>query len=230
MLKLLVFDLDGTLADTRKDLAISVNQALEGVGRSPLPLETVIAFLGDGARNLVTRSLEAAGDGSASHLEIEATLEGFLEHYRGQCLQATQAYPGTEAALRALASYRKAVLSNKPGIPARTIIDGLGLAPHFVQLIGGDNPLGLKPDPSALRALMEEEKVLPEETLMIGDGVQDLRTARRAGTRFLGFLNGMADRQAMLAEHPQATYASMDDLPKAVAAIAAIAQGAGARA
>lgn len=227
MLKLLVFDLDGTLADTRKDLAISVNEALERVGRSPLPLETVIAFLGDGARNLVTRSLEAAGDGSASNSEIDATLEAFLEHYRGQCLQATRAYPGTETALASLSGYRKAVLTNKPGIPARKIVDGLGLAPHFAHLVGGDNPLGLKPDPSALRALMEAEKVSPQETLMIGDGMQDLRTARRAGTRFLGFLNGMADRRAMLAGNPEATYASMDELAKA---IAAMAPGAGTRA
>lgn len=227
MLKLLVFDLDGTLADTRKDLAASVNAALESGGRSPLPLETVIAFLGDGARNLVSRSIMAAGDGSASYAEIEGTLEAFLEHYRGQCLQATQAYPGTVAALTALAGYRKAVLTNKPGIPARKIIDGLGLAPHFAHLVGGDNPLGLKPDPSALRALMEAEQAAPEETLVIGDGVQDLRTARRAGALFLGFLNGMADREAMLAEKPQATYAAMADLPKAIAALAG---GTGARA
>lgn len=220
MLKLLVFDLDGTLADTRTDLAVSVNAALARVGRTPLPLETVIAFLGDGARNLVTRSLMAAGDGSASGSEIEATLEAFLEHYRGQCLEATMEYPGTSAALASLAGYRKAVLTNKPGIPARRIIDGLGLAPHFAHLVGGDNPLGLKPDPSALRALMEAEKVSPEETVMIGDGVQDLFTARRAGTLFLGFLNGMADRGAMLAGKPKATYASMAELPAAIAALA----------
>lgn len=206
--------------DTRKDLATSVNAALAQVGRTPLPLETVIAFLGDGARNLVTRSLEAAGDGSASGLEIEAALEGFLEHYRTQCLVATLPYPGTETALAALSGYRKAVLTNKPGIPARKIIDGLGLAPHFLQVVGGDNPMGLKPDPSALRSIMEAEKVAPGETLLIGDGVQDLRTARRAGTLFLGFLNGMADRHAMLAENPLATYTSMTELPAAIAALA----------
>ena len=97
MLKLLVFDLDGTLADTRLDLAESVNAALARVGRSPLPIATVVSFVGDGARNLITRSLMASGDGRPDAAEIDATLEAFLAHYQDHCLGATRAYAGVDA-------------------------------------------------------------------------------------------------------------------------------------
>jgi AHBA synthesis associated protein len=93
----------------------------------------------------------------------------------------------------------------------------LGLAHRFAHVFGGDNPYGQKPEPAALRKLMELEGARPEETVMIGDGVQDLRAARRAGTRFLGFLNGMAPRAALLAEGPEATFAEMAGLALAIA-------------
>jgi phosphoglycolate phosphatase len=221
VLKLLVFDLDGTLADTRLDLAESVNAALARVGRSPLPIATVVSFVGDGARNLITRSLMASGDGRPDAAEIDATLEAFLAHYQDHCLGATRAYAGVDAALDRLSGYRKAVLTNKPGAPARKVLEGLGLARHFVHVFGGDNPYGQKPDPAALRKLMEMENARPGETAMIGDGVQDLRAARRASTRFLGFLSGMAPREALEAESPEATFAAMADLPAAVDALAA---------
>ncbi len=221
MIKLLVFDLDGTLADTRKDLAASVNAALSQLGSSPLPLESIIAFLGDGARNLLMRSIMAAGDGQASNAEIESGVEAFLEHYREHCLAETRAYPGLTESLGRLGRFRKAVLTNKHGEPARKILAGLGLAPHFTQVLGGDNPYGLKPDPEAMRKIMETEGVAPQETLLIGDGVQDLRTARRAGSHFLGFLGGMAPRAMMLAEHPEAVFEDMRGLVEAIAAVEA---------
>lgn len=230
MLKLLVFDLDGTLADTGSDLAVSVNQALSLVGHSPLPLDTLIGFLGDGAQTLITRSLMASGDGETSAGEIESALESFLEHYRDHCLGATKVYPGLIASLESLSGRRKAVLTNKPDEPARRILAGLGLAGHFVHVVGGDNPYGKKPDPTALKHIMEAEGVLPEETLMIGDGLQDLKVARRAGARFLGFTGGMAPQAALLRENPESVFQDMSALPKAVAALeAGIDQQPGSR-
>jgi phosphoglycolate phosphatase len=217
VLKLLVFDLDGTLADTSSDLAVSVNHALSQVGHSPLPLDTVVGFLGDGARTLITRSLMASGDGETSSGEIDSSLEAFLEHYRNHCLGATRAYAGAIASLETLSRHRKAVLTNKPDEPARRILAGLGMSGHFIRLVGGDNPHGKKPDPAALRQMMQAEGVLPEETLMIGDGLQDLRVARRAGAHFLGFTGGMAPREALLLEKPEAVFEVMSALPKAVA-------------
>lgn len=228
MLKLLVFDLDGTLADTRRDLAASVNAALAAIGRAPLPVETIVGFVGDGARNLLTRSLaaalEAEGNPPASATApatVDAALEAFLAHYREHCLIETRAYPGLAQALDRLSGYRKAVLTNKPGAPAARILKGLGMSGHFGHVFGGDNPFGQKPDPAALRKLMELESARPEETVMIGDGVQDLRAARRAGARFLGYLDGMGPPAALLAEGAEATFASMAELPAAVAALEA---------
>ena len=184
MLKLLVFDLDGTLADTRLDLAESVNAALARVGRSPLPIATVVSFVGDGARNLITRSLMASGDGRPDAAEIDATLEAFLAHYQDHCLGATRAYAGVDAALDRLSGYRKAVLTNKPGAPARKVLEGLGLARHFVHVFGGDNPYGQKPDPAALRKLMEMENARPGETAMIAGDF-----ATKAADVRIGFLD-----------------------------------------
>ena len=152
---------------------------------------------------------------------MDAALEAFLAHYREHCLIETRAYPGLAQALDRLSGYRKAVLTNKPGAPAVRILAGLGLAAHFGHVFGGDNPYGQKPDPAALRKLMELEGARPEETLMIGDGVQDLRAARRAGARFLGYLEGMGPPQALLAEGAEATFATMAELPAAMAALEA---------
>ncbi len=218
-LKLLVFDLDGTLADTRQDLALSVNHALGVVGYSSLPLETVIGFVGDGARNLLTRSLIASGgavEGNARSGEVDEALAAFLEHYRTHCLAETRTYTGVQESLLKLADYRKAVLTNKPSAPARAILEGLGLAAHFRTVLGGDNPYGQKPDPAGLRHIIETEGATPETTLMIGDGIQDLQAAKRAGTHFLGYLGGMGSPAALLAGNPEATFNDMYRLPKAI--------------
>ena len=229
MLKLLVFDLDGTLADTRHDLAMSVNYALTKVGRSTLPLETVVSFVGDGARSLITRGLEASGNGEADGAEIESALGVFLEHYRGHCLESTKAYPGVGESLENLSGYRMAVLTNKPEAPARRILAGLGLSRHFNKIMGGDNAFGPKPDPAALRHIMAVESADPGETAMIGDGLQDLRVSRRAGARFLGFLGGMGSPEALLAENPDAVFEDMRALPRAVAELEARTTTAGGR-
>ncbi|MEO7423636.1 MAG: HAD-IA family hydrolase [Fibrobacteria bacterium] len=219
MIKLLVFDLDGTLADTGKDLAASVNHAIAQAGHSPLPLGTVIDFLGDGARTLIARSLMASGDGNASGDEIDGALEAFLEYYRDHCLKDTRLYPGMLEALEQLPSLRKAVLTNKPDEPARKIIAGLGLAGHFARVVGGDNPFGKKPDPGALRQIMETERVSPQETIMIGDGLQDLLVAKRAGAHFLGFLSGLNPGKVLLRENPEFVLESMQALPRTLAGL-----------
>jgi 2-phosphoglycolate phosphatase len=229
VLKLLVFDLDGTLADTRHDLAASVNHALVRVGRSALPLETVVGFVGDGVRNLITRSLGASGDGETGGDEVDSTLAAFLEHYRSHCLESTKVYAGVPESLERLSGYRMAVLTNKPEEPARTVLAGLGLSRHFNLILGGDNAFGPKPDPAALRHIMASEAAEPGETAMIGDGLQDLRVSRRAGARFLGFLGGMGSPADLLAGNPDAVFEDMRALPDAVAELEARMTTAGGR-
>jgi phosphoglycolate phosphatase len=157
-------------------------------------------------------------------------LADFLSHYGEHCLERTAAYPGVAASLACLGGYRKAVLTNKPTTPARRILEGLGLASHFDLIVGGDNPHGKKPDPTALRWIMASLEAGPVNTAMIGDGVQDARAARAAGTSLIGFLNGIAPRDALLAEGPDASVESMEALPEAVAALERrLARGAEAR-
>lgn len=239
VLKLLVFDSDGTLADTRHDLALSVNHALRACGHAPLPLSAVIGFVGDGARNLIHRSLAAAGSptehaGEASlravpENEVDAALKLFMEHYGAHCLGETEAYPGVKASLDKLSGYAMAVLTNKPADPARTILAGLELAGHFRHILGGDNPHGRKPSPAGLKHIMSAEDAAPGETVLIGDGVQDMQAARGAGAHFLGFLGGMGSAEALRAGNPEAVFEDMNRLPEALAALEAKLTTAGDR-
>jgi phosphoglycolate phosphatase len=229
VLKLLVFDLDGTLADTRHDLAMSVNHALQATGHGRIPLAAVSGFVGDGARNLIRRSLAAAVTGAVPEDEVEAALNSFLEHYAAHCLGETSAYPGVSSALDRLPGYAKAVLTNKPAAPARTILAGLKLASHFRMVLGGDNPHGRKPDPAGLMHIMATETAAPDETVLIGDGIQDLRAARNAKTHFLGFLGGIGSAAALRSENPEAVFEDMNRLPEALAALEARLTTAGDR-
>lgn len=212
------------MADTREDLGQSINHALINAGLPPLSLSAVMALVGNGARVLVRGCLAESrrlAPGPASG-EIPDPLEdtvlaAFLLHYDSHCLERTTAYPGVGPALRKLAGYRKAVLTNKPTRPAVRILTGLGLASHFEHILGGDNPHGKKPDPAALHWLMAAADAAPRTTAMVGDGVQDARAARRAGASLIGFLGGIAPREDLLAEGPDAAVESMEALPAAVA-------------
>ncbi len=221
MLKLLVFDLDGTLVDTRKDLASSVNHALKESGFSPLPLETVIAGVGDGAQSLIERALAISKGGRHPEtVTVETVLTDFLNHYTKHCIEESQAYPGVSLSLELLKGYKMAVLTNKPLEPARKILEGLDLDHYFEFVVGGDNPFGKKPNPMALKNLMSQAEAEPAQTIMIGDGIQDFQVAGLASTHFLAFLSGMADRNILMAEKLEAVIDDMHFLPQVLANMA----------
>jgi phosphoglycolate phosphatase len=197
-LKLLVFDLDGTLIDSAQDLCNSVNAALSHVGRDPLPDPVIASFVGNGAPMLVRRSL-ACGVGIPVD-QVDAKLQSktyafFLDYYREHKLDFTYAYAGVLEALAALRTLHDvhgghprtmAVLTNKPVRPAKGICEGLGLASYFLHIYGGDSFPLKKPDPLGLCTLMEETGATPEQTVMIGDSHVDVQTARNAGVWSLG--------------------------------------------
>jgi phosphoglycolate phosphatase len=199
-LKLLVFDLDGTLIDSAQDLCNSVNATLKRFGREPLADETVAGFIGNGAMVLVRRSFAAAG-GMADEELLTQAYTYFLDYYREHKLDYTYAYEGVLAALAALkqlhdltggAARAMAVLTNKPVRPARDICAALGLAPYFLNIYGGNSFATKKPDPEGLRALMNEAGALPEETVVIGDSQVDVETARNGGAWCIGCTFGLA--------------------------------------
>jgi phosphoglycolate phosphatase len=193
-LRLLVFDLDGTLIDSRKDLANSVNAMLSHFGRPPQPESVIATYIGDGAGMLVRRAL---GD-PADEDFLQRALTCFLDHYREHKLDNTYVYAGVLDSLDSLrflpdGSERKmAVLSNKPVGPSKAICDALGLGSYFFRVYGGNSFSTKKPDPAGLNALIREAGVPPEQTLMIGDSDVDVLTARNAGTWVLGCRFGLA--------------------------------------
>jgi phosphoglycolate phosphatase len=178
--RLLVFDLDGTLIDSRRDLADATNALLIGLGADPLPIDAVAAMVGEGAAVLVRRALAAAG----LDPNTPGALEGFLRAYDQRLLVHTRVYPGIHDALGALrASATLAVLTNKPTLATSRILEALELAPHFALVIGGDTAHGRKPDPAGLLQLVRSLGASPESTVLVGDSRIDRETARRAGTR-----------------------------------------------
>jgi phosphoglycolate phosphatase len=203
--RLIVFDLDGTLVDSARDLAAAVNDMLDRLvpGTAPLHQDEVRGFIGEGARLLVSRSLAHR---ALAH-PLDDALSVFLECYRARMLETTRPYPGVVEALDALDGHALAVLTNKPGDLTRAIVDGLGLAPRFARLYGsGDVPR--KPDPSGLRRLMAETGLAAADTVMVGDSAVDVLAARAAGVRVIGVTYGFAP--ATLREHPPD--ALVDDL------------------
>jgi len=208
-LKLLVFDLDGTLIDSAQDLCNSVNATLAEFGYSPLADPAIAGFVGNGAPMLMRRSLALAGKtpiGSIDEEQFAKAYQFFLQYYREHKLDFTYAYAGVLEALKALHALHDApgapsrvmaVLTNKPVRPARGICEGLGLAGYFVHIYGGDSFSVKKPDPLGLRSLMEETGAGPEETIMIGDSQVDVQTARNAGTWSLGCAFGFGPQNIM---------------------------------
>jgi phosphoglycolate phosphatase len=197
-LKLLVFDLDGTLIDSAQDLCNSVNAALNDFHLGPLSDPTIAGFVGNGAPLLMRRALALAGNVPVDAVDEDLFSRAyafFLQHYREHKLDFTYAYEGVLDALKALHELHDApggplrtmaVLTNKPVRPARGICEGLGLAGYFLHIYGGDSFPVKKPDPLGLRSLMEETGSSPEETVMIGDSQVDVQTARNAGAWSVG--------------------------------------------
>lgn len=205
-LKLLAFDLDGTLIDSAQDLCNSVNAALEHVGHKPLPDPVVASFVGNGVALLVRRSLareEGISPDQVDEALMSRTLAYFLDYYREHKLDFTYAYEGVLESLQALSDLRKlpsrtmAVVTNKPVRPAQGICEGLGLADYFLHIYGGDSFPAKKPDPMGLRSLMEETGARPEETVMIGDSKVDVQTARNAGVWSVGCAFGFGPQNLM---------------------------------
>jgi phosphoglycolate phosphatase len=180
MTTLIVFDLDGTLVDSVRDLADSTNDMLSGYGGAPLPVDDVSRMVGDGARMLVSRALAAAG----LDRPLEDAFERFLAAYDRRLLETTRPYDGIPDVVRSAARRAPlAVLTNKPEAPARRLLDAFDLSASFSWVVGGDSGFPRKPDPASLRHLLHEAGSSPDATLLVGDSKIDVETARRAGVR-----------------------------------------------
>ena len=189
-----LFDLDGTLIDSKLDLVNSVNFMLREMQRDTLPLATVASYIGHGAPRLVADALGPDG----TEADRKRGLEVFLAHYNEHNLDATRAYPGVLEGLEALQDRPMAVLTNKPAKMSVEILEALGLRKYFRSVYGGDSFEKKKPDPAGTLAILKNLGAPPHESAMVGDSGVDIQTARNAGMFAIavnyGF--GQHDRQA----------------------------------
>ncbi len=194
-IRLLIFDLDGTLIDSRLDLVHSVNATLRHMKRPELPDHVIASYVGDGAPALIGRALgKEAGDEKL----VRSGLEYFLAYYRKHKLDHTHVYEGISEALASMQNShngrprKMAVLSNKPVNPSRAIVEALGLGNFFPLVYGGNSFATKKPDPEGAQTILREMGSEPQETLIVGDSGVDVLTGRNAGTWTCGVTYGFA--------------------------------------
>ena len=196
----LLFDLDGTLIDSKRDLVQSVNATLRELDRAELPEDLVASYVGSGAPVLINRAL----GGTASPDQQQRALQFFLAHYEEHKLDFTREYPGVRETLKKLRGVPMAVLTNKPVNISVRILEGLGLAEFFRAIYGGNSFATKKPDPLGANTILKELRITAAESAMVGDSEVDVQTARNAGmiSAIVNFGFGRHDREI----HPPDLY------------------------
>lgn len=204
--ELYIFDLDGTLVDSCEDIARAVNLCRRDLGHPPLSLEVVRRYVGEGVARLMERALPPGMES-----RLEEAVQIFRERYAANLLESTRPYPGVPSLLEALRERgaRLGLATNKPEAFSRTILDGLGLTPHFHAILGGDSLPERKPHPMCVDVLRRRAGAPPRErTLFVGDSRVDVLTARNAGVPVCAVTYGLEDPEVLAAHAPDFTAAS----------------------
>jgi phosphoglycolate phosphatase len=215
--RLIAFDLDGTLIDSRRDLADSANQLIQELGGEPLSIDAIARMVGEGARVLVERALAASGLNS----DVPDALGRFREIYDRRLLRHTRPYDGIPDAVRALHEHAAlAVLTNKPEAPTRRLLDAFGLSEWFAGVVGGDSGFPRKPDPAGLLALMDAAGAQAGSSWLVGDSMIDVETARRAGCRMCVVRYGFGQLRGELVLDGSETIADLPaEIPKVIGGV-----------
>lgn len=208
MVKLIIYDLDGTLIDSRHDIANAVNGTLTELGLAELSVEQISSFVGNGVTPLMRRALWEAGAQHAVPL-LERSIKLFRCRYSEHLLDNTRLYPSVPGVLEFFRQREQAVVTNKPEEFSLAILKGLGIDSYFLRIIGGDCGFPKKPDPGAVLTLMHQGGILPGETLLVGDSAMDVETGKNASVYTAAVTYGFGSRAEIENSHP---HFLLDDL------------------
>jgi phosphoglycolate phosphatase len=205
----IVFDLDGTLIDSRYDIANAANHALSVHGWSPLSVSEISSFVGDGSRVLLARAARLAPDAP----ELEQLLNTFLGYYAAHPTDHTLLLPGAHEALAELAHLPLALCTNKSRAITDAVLANLRFPAKFSVVVGGGDLPKIKPDPLPLQHIAQVLSLTPAELVMVGDGPQDIMCAKAAGARSVAVEGGMQARELLLATNPDVVLPTLVGLP-----------------
>ena len=191
MIQLIIYDLDGTLIDSRRDIAEAVNGTLRELGLEDLPVERVSTFVGSGVKNLIEQALKETG-GKAGALERSIKL--FRRLYGEHLLDHTRLYPAVRKVLEFFKDRKQAVITNKPEDFSHKILRGLGIDSYFFRVLGGDGGFPKKPAPEPLLEIVQSAGVSIEKAVLVGDSATDVETGRNAGVKTLAVTYGFGSR------------------------------------
>ncbi|MGH9704295.1 MAG: HAD-IA family hydrolase [Candidatus Acidiferrales bacterium] len=206
--RVLIFDLDGTLIDSKLDLALAVNATRENCGLPALEHQRIFSYVGNGAPTLIRLALEEG----MSEEGVQEGLKFFLQYYREHMLDHTVLYPGVREGLERLAGREMAVLTNKPVRFSEAIIEGLDMARYFRFIYGGNSFERKKPDPMGVEILLRDLRARPDEAMMVGDSEVDVKTARSAGIWACGVSYGLGSER-LIEFPPDVMVDSLSELP-----------------
>lgn len=213
VVRAVVFDLDGTLVDSRRDIAEAANHALEKSGRARLSHAELESYVGDGAPPLLARAARL----DVTDPKTTAMVADFLDYYAAHPVDYTTLMPGAMAALSALAHYPLGVCTNKPRRTSLAVLEGLGLSNRFGSLVAGDDLPQRKPHPSMLLEAARQLGVPIANVVMVGDGPQDVESGRAAGAFTVGVRGGIQAVERLVASRPGALIETLAELPEALA-------------
>ena len=209
-IELILFDLDGTLIDSKADLICSVNRMLMLHGAGALEPEIVGGFIGRGMKNLLRQSLRAS---KVTHIDLSEATITFEEIYTRHRLDETVLYPGVRKTLRILSPYKKIILTNKPKHHADAIVEALGIAPLFDGVFGGDSFEEMKPSPRPVLQVLARYGVAPHDALLVGDSTYDIKAGKAAQVWTCAALYGYHERAALLSCNPDFRVHGFTELP-----------------
>ncbi len=211
-IRAVLFDLDGTLIDSVRDIAASVNWVLAGLGLPTKDVQDVAGFVGDGVQMLLARAI-----GGHDEALVREAVRAFRAHYLHHCLDTTRLYPTVHSTLAHLRAKRLAVVTNKPYPPTMRILDGLHVTGYFPVVLGGESTPSRKPHPAPVLKALELLEASPAEAVMVGDGPHDIDAGRAAGLRTCGVTYGLNARAVVLAARPDYVIDELQELLRYVA-------------